>query len=109
MKCKKAHQKGTPKGLAQCGRMTAAQCRANHSPDGSFPIWSVQARQPGRAARVPAAAKAPHRRMKFFLDGLPVYFPYDYIYPEQYAYMCELKRILDAKVGRAASPPRGPC
>lgn len=32
------------------------------------------------------------------VDGLIVYFPYDYIYPEQYAYMLELKRGLDAKV-----------
>lgn len=32
------------------------------------------------------------------MDGLIVYFPYDYIYPEQYAYMCELKKALDAKV-----------
>lgn len=32
------------------------------------------------------------------IDGLPVVFPYDYIYPEQYAYMLELKRTLDAKV-----------
>ena len=32
------------------------------------------------------------------VDGLPVVFPYDYIYPEQYAYMVELKRTLDAKV-----------
>nr|XP_003700951.1 PREDICTED: TFIIH basal transcription factor complex helicase XPD subunit [Megachile rotundata] len=31
------------------------------------------------------------------VDGLLVYFPYDYIYPEQYAYMLELKRALDAK------------
>ncbi|OAD56159.1 TFIIH basal transcription factor complex helicase XPD subunit, partial [Eufriesea mexicana] len=31
------------------------------------------------------------------VDGLLVYFPYDYIYPEQYAYMLELKRGLDAK------------
>lgn len=28
-----------------------------------------------------------------------MYFPYDYIYPEQYSYMLELKRTLDAKVG----------
>jgi hypothetical protein len=27
-----------------------------------------------------------------------VYFPYDYIYPEQFAYMLELKKGLDAKV-----------
>lgn len=32
------------------------------------------------------------------VDGLLVYFPYDFIYPEQYSYMLELKRSLDAKV-----------
>ncbi|KAI9209299.1 uncharacterized protein BJ171DRAFT_486077 [Polychytrium aggregatum] len=35
--------------------------------------------------------------MRFTIDGLEVIFPYDYIYPEQYAYMCDLKRALDAK------------
>ncbi|KXJ30028.1 TFIIH basal transcription factor complex helicase XPD subunit [Exaiptasia diaphana] len=35
--------------------------------------------------------------MKLNIDGLLVYFPYDYIYPEQYSYMHELKRTLDAK------------
>lgn len=35
------------------------------------------------------------------IDGLLVYFPYDYIYPEQYSYMLELKRTLDAKVAAA--------
>ena len=35
--------------------------------------------------------------MKFILEGLTVYFPYDYIYPEQYQYMRELKHALDAK------------
>ncbi|KAG1894495.1 uncharacterized protein F5891DRAFT_1255187 [Suillus fuscotomentosus] len=34
--------------------------------------------------------------MKFFIDNLPIVFPYDRIYPEQYAYMCDLKRTLDA-------------
>jgi hypothetical protein len=34
--------------------------------------------------------------MKFVLDGLTVYFPYEFIYPEQYRYMLELKRALDA-------------
>ncbi|KAJ7632611.1 hypothetical protein FB45DRAFT_912930 [Roridomyces roridus] len=34
--------------------------------------------------------------MKFSIDDLPVVFPYDRIYPEQYAYMCDLKRTLDA-------------
>lgn len=36
--------------------------------------------------------------MKFDIDEITVYFPYDHIYPEQYAYMLELKKILDAKV-----------
>ena len=34
---------------------------------------------------------------QFQLEGLTVYFPYEYIYPEQYRYMLELKRTLDAK------------
>ncbi|KFM24481.1 DNA repair helicase UVH6 [Auxenochlorella protothecoides] len=35
--------------------------------------------------------------MRFLLEGLTVYFPYEYIYPEQYKYMLELKHALDAK------------
>lgn len=35
--------------------------------------------------------------MKFQLEGLTVFFPYEYIYPEQYEYMLELKHSLDAK------------
>ncbi|XP_075089982.1 general transcription and DNA repair factor IIH helicase subunit XPD-like [Nicotiana tabacum] len=35
--------------------------------------------------------------MKFQLEDITVYFPYDNIYPEQYSYMLELKRALDAK------------
>ncbi|TDL27469.1 DNA repair helicase [Rickenella mellea] len=34
--------------------------------------------------------------MKFNIDNLPIVFPYDRIYPEQYSYMCDLKRTLDA-------------
>lgn len=30
------------------------------------------------------------------IDDLPVLFPYPRIYPEQYAYMCDLKKTLDA-------------
>lgn len=33
--------------------------------------------------------------MKFFIDDLPVLFPYPKIYPEQYEYMCDIKRTLD--------------
>jgi DNA excision repair protein ERCC-2 len=35
--------------------------------------------------------------MKLNIDGLLVYMPYDFIYPEQYSYMCELKSGLDRK------------
>ncbi|KAA3471124.1 DNA repair helicase UVH6 [Gossypium australe] len=35
--------------------------------------------------------------MKFQIEDVTVYFPYDHIYPEQYSYMTELKRTLDAK------------
>ncbi|EGD99287.1 DNA repair helicase RAD3 [Trichophyton tonsurans CBS 112818] len=34
--------------------------------------------------------------MEFFIDDLPILFPYPRIYPEQYAYMCDLKKVLDA-------------
>lgn len=36
--------------------------------------------------------------VRFQLDGLDVFFPYDRMYEEQYNYMLELKRSLDAKV-----------
>ena len=32
------------------------------------------------------------------LEDMRVYFPYDYMYPEQYDYMLEIKHALDAKV-----------
>ncbi|KAF3793087.1 DNA repair helicase [Nymphaea thermarum] len=35
--------------------------------------------------------------MKFQVEDLTVYFPYEHIYPEQYQYMLELKRSMDAK------------
>lgn len=34
--------------------------------------------------------------MKFMIEDLPVLFPYPRIYPEQYKYMTDLKRTLDA-------------
>ncbi|XP_049849884.1 general transcription and DNA repair factor IIH helicase subunit XPD-like [Schistocerca gregaria] len=45
--------------------------------------------------------------MKFFLDGIWVFFPYDYIYPEQYEYMLHLKRALDQKGPCALEMPTG--
>jgi DNA excision repair protein ERCC-2 len=35
--------------------------------------------------------------MRFKIDDLPIYFPYDYIYPEQFQYMKDIKSSLDAK------------
>uniref|UniRef100_A0A2K5WL95 General transcription and DNA repair factor IIH helicase subunit XPD n=1 Tax=Macaca fascicularis TaxID=9541 RepID=A0A2K5WL95_MACFA len=45
--------------------------------------------------------------MKLNVDGLLVYFPYDYIYPEQFSYMRELKRTLDAKGHGVLEMPSG--
>ncbi|KAH8029220.1 hypothetical protein HPB51_023785 [Rhipicephalus microplus] len=41
------------------------------------------------------------------VDGLSVFFPYDYIYPEQYAYMLQLKQCLDAKGHGVLEMPSG--
>jgi len=43
----------------------------------------------------------------FFIGNLRVFFPYDSIYPEQYRYMCELKRALDAKGNSVLEMPTG--
>lgn len=45
--------------------------------------------------------------MKINVDGLLVYFPYEYIYPEQYHYMLELKATLDAKGHGVLEMPSG--
>eukprot|EP01134_Creolimax_fragrantissima_P004010 CFRG4010T1 len=45
--------------------------------------------------------------MKIDVDGLPVYFPYDFIYPEQYEYMLEFKRALDARGHAVLEMPSG--
>ncbi|KAJ7285844.1 hypothetical protein C8J57DRAFT_1285976 [Mycena rebaudengoi] len=45
--------------------------------------------------------------MKFLIDDLPIIFPYDRIYPEQYAYMCDLKRTLDASGHCVLEMPSG--
>eukprot|EP00045_Choanoeca_perplexa_P011544 m.123032 g.123032 ORF g.123032 m.123032 type:complete len:798 (-) comp15669_c1_seq3:26-2419(-) len=45
--------------------------------------------------------------MKFQLDDLMVYFPYELIYPEQYEYMQEIKRALDAKGHALLEMPSG--
>lgn len=45
--------------------------------------------------------------MKIKIDEITVYFPYDYIYPEQYHYMCELKKCLDARGHGLLEMPSG--
>jgi DNA excision repair protein ERCC-2 len=45
--------------------------------------------------------------MLFYLDDLPVLFPYDRIYPEQYAYMADLKKTLDAEGHCVLEMPSG--
>ena len=45
--------------------------------------------------------------MKIVIDDLTVYFPYDFIYPEQYAYMRELKMTLDAEGHGVLEMPSG--
>ena len=63
----------------------------------------TNAAQVGLCALMPP----PHFSFRLTVDGLPVLFPYDYVYPEQYAYMLDLKRTLDAKVGRCRSLSQG--
>lgn len=65
------------------------------------------ARRGGICRDPPRESPSAPRRLN--VDGLLVYFPYDFIYPEQFSYMLELKRTLDAKVGRdPAIPPPPP-
>lgn len=45
--------------------------------------------------------------MKFYIDDLPVLFPYPKIYPEQYHYMCDIKRTLDAGGNSILEMPSG--
>ena len=45
--------------------------------------------------------------MRFELDGLDVFFPYDKIYHEQYDYMLNLKRAIDAKGHALLEMPTG--
>eukprot|EP01053_Blabericola_migrator_P013469 Blabericola_migrator_1__13468@NODE_973_length_5857_cov_179_640933_g675_i0_p1_GENE_NODE_973_length_5857_cov_179_640933_g675_i0NODE_973_length_5857_cov_179_640933_g675_i0_p1_ORF_typecomplete_len839_score174_65Helicase_C_2/PF13307_6/9e48DEAD_2/PF06733_15/3_2e31HBB/PF06777_11/1_7e19HBB/PF06777_11/2e06HBB/PF06777_11/2_6e03ResIII/PF04851_15/1_8e10DEAD/PF00270_29/0_22DEAD/PF00270_29/2_5e02RVT_N/PF13655_6/0_065PhoH/PF02562_16/0_24PhoH/PF02562_16/8_5e03PhoH/PF02562_16/8_2e02AAA_22/PF13401_6/24AAA_22/PF13 len=43
----------------------------------------------------------------FNLDEVEVFFPYDFVYPEQYAYMRQLKKSLDAKGHCVLEMPTG--
>jgi DNA excision repair protein ERCC-2 len=45
--------------------------------------------------------------MLFHIGDLPVYFPYPRLYPEQYSYMCDLKKALDAGGNAVLEMPSG--
>ena len=45
---------------------------------------------------LPAPSRLTSPAMKFMLDDMEFIFPYDKMYPEQYNYVCDLKRSLDA-------------
>ncbi|KAK3386926.1 hypothetical protein B0H63DRAFT_412055 [Podospora didyma] len=45
--------------------------------------------------------------MEFNIDDLPILFPYPRIYPEQYAYMVDLKKTLDATGNAVLEMPSG--
>ncbi|VUG20157.1 RAD3 [Brettanomyces bruxellensis] len=45
--------------------------------------------------------------MKFFIDDLPILFPYPKIYPEQYAYMCDVKKCIDVGGNGVLEMPSG--
>lgn len=45
--------------------------------------------------------------MKFFIDDLPILFPYPKIYPEQYHYMCDIKKTLDSGGNSILEMPSG--
>ena len=45
--------------------------------------------------------------MRFDLDGLDVFFPYEYLYREQYEYMLNLKRAIDDKGHALLEMPTG--
>jgi len=45
--------------------------------------------------------------MRFKLEDLDVFWPYDAVYPEQYDYMLELKHALDARGGCLLEMPTG--
>lgn len=45
--------------------------------------------------------------MRFDLDGLDVFFPYEFIYKEQYEYMRSLKQAIDKKGHALLEMPTG--
>ncbi|QPG74525.1 TFIIH/NER complex ATP-dependent 5'-3' DNA helicase subunit [Brettanomyces nanus] len=45
--------------------------------------------------------------MKFYIEDLQILFPYPRIYPEQYAYMCDIKKCLDVGGNGVLEMPSG--
>ena len=69
--------------------------RENSSAHAALPLRQapLALSQSKQSSRQPASLD----KMRLLIDGLPVFFPYEFIYPEQFQYMLELKRALDAK------------
>ena len=67
---------------------------------------------PGKEAAAAAGAAGGRDQdklpgMKVLLDELPVFFPYDYMYKEQFEYMLEIKRTYDEGYDRRGGPNPG--
>jgi DNA excision repair protein ERCC-2 len=45
--------------------------------------------------------------MKFYIDELPVYFPFEMMYKEQYEYMTQIKKALDMQSHAILEMPTG--
>lgn len=45
--------------------------------------------------------------MKFYIEDVPVSFPYQHVYPEQLEYMTEIKRLLDVQGHGILEMPTG--
>ena len=48
-----------------------------------------------------------YHKNRFKIDDLDIYFPFPYIYKEQYEYICELKKTLDQKGHTILEMPTG--
>ena len=60
-----------------------------------------------RSRARPSPRRPPSPAMRFQVEELEVQFPFPRIYPEQYQYMLELKRSLDAKGHSMLEMPTG--
>lgn len=95
--------RGRPLPTSQPTRATLLYTAVVHRTAVLFIYQGQQKQQP----QLPSHLKGAAGRMRLDLDGLDVFFPYDFMYPEQYDYMLELKRSLDAKGHCLVEMPTG--